>query len=104
MNGKRFPITIKGHYEIDLVKQTLYPVAFPKHTHDYYRLRKITLIGGVGLARFDNNFCIPLIIKYNHYINQYSFVYNNQEHLFEIKACLNGLIESVEIQDFSQAS
>lgn len=104
MNDKRFPDTIMGLYEIDLEKQILYPVALPKHASEYYRLRKITLLGGIGLARFENDLCIPLVVEYNHYVNQYSFIYNHQEHLFEIKACLNGLIDLVEVLDFSQGA
>lgn len=92
-----------GLYEIDLEKQVLYPVALPKHNPTDYRLRKITLIGGIGLAKFENA-TIPLIINYNIYINQYSFLYNKQEHLFEVKASLQGLIELVEILDFSQGA
>lgn len=100
--SKRYPNTLKGLFEIDIEKQILYPIVLPKKTDNDYRLRKITLMGGIGLAKFENGFSIPLIVNYNLYITQYSFTYNGQEHIFEIKACLSGLIESVEILDFSQ--
>lgn len=104
MTKQQFPETIMGLYEFDLPMQMLFPIKLPKHNPCHFRLRKIALFGGIGLAEFEKGMCIPLVVTYNHYINQYSFVYSGEEHAFEIKASLTGLIDLVEVQNFTQGS
>lgn len=93
-----------GLYELDMPRQMLFPIKLPKHCPNDYRLKNIAIFGGIGLAGFEKGVCIPLVVNYNHYINQYSFIYNGEEHVFEIKASLSGLTEMVEVQNFNQGS
>ncbi|MGB4973684.1 MAG: hypothetical protein WBO32_13550 [Cyclobacteriaceae bacterium] len=103
MFDKKYPDTLMGFYEIDLKDQTLYGVDLPLLKPCDYKLRKIILLGGIALAKFENGFCVPLLLSYNPYANQYSFLFNNL-HFFEIKSSLRGVIEFVQIHDFSQAT
>lgn len=102
--NKQFPETIMGLYELNLSRQTLYPIKLPKFSPNHYRLKSIVIFGGIGLAEFERGMSIPILVNYNQYINQYSFVYNDDEHVFEIKASLTGLIDLVEVQNFNQGS